>query len=141
MRSIRRGARGESRSAGIFRCVAFYHSNMPQLIARRIGEPTERVLSRYVRWLYERCDAVLAPSRYMCNYLNSIGVQHTVYQPLGVDANVFHPSRRTLDLRSRLGLRAEHTAARVRGKIFGREESRACCSTRSRSSALRITCC
>jgi len=84
--------------------VAFYHSNMPQLIARRIGQPSERVLSRYVRWLYERCDAVLAPSRYMCDYLNSIGVGHTVYQPLGVDENVFHPSRRTLDLRRRLGL-------------------------------------
>jgi alpha-1,6-mannosyltransferase len=84
--------------------VAFYHSNMPQLIARRIGQPSERVLSRYVSWLYERCDAVFAPSRYMCGYLNSIGVRHTVYQPLGVDANVFHPSRRTLDLRSRLGL-------------------------------------
>src|SRR3954462_11959886 len=27
--------------------VAVYHSNMPQLIARRIGAPTERVLSRY----------------------------------------------------------------------------------------------
>jgi alpha-1,6-mannosyltransferase len=84
--------------------AAFYHSNMPQLIARRIGEPTERVLSRYVRWLYERFDVVLAPSRYMCDYLNSIGVQHTVYQPLGVDTNVFHPSRRTLDLRGQLGL-------------------------------------
>jgi alpha-1,6-mannosyltransferase len=84
--------------------VAFYHSNMPQIIARRIGQPTERVLSRYVRWLYERCDAVFAPSRYMCEYLNSIGVRHTVYQPLGVDTSVFHPSRRTLDLRSKLGL-------------------------------------
>lgn len=84
--------------------AAFYHSNMPQLIARRIGEPTERVLSRYARWLYERFDAVLAPSRYMCDYLNSIGVQHTVYQPLGVDTNVFNPSRRMLDLRGRLGL-------------------------------------
>ena len=84
--------------------VAFYHSNLPQLIARRIGQSTERVLARYVRWLYERCDAVFAPSRHMCGYLNSIGVHHTVYQPLGVDTNVFHPSRRTLDLRRRLGL-------------------------------------
>jgi len=40
----------------------------------------------------------------MCSYLNSIGVRHTVYQPLGVDTNVFHPTRRTLDLRTRLGL-------------------------------------
>jgi alpha-1,6-mannosyltransferase len=99
--------------------VAFYHSNMPQLIARRIGEPTERVLSRYVRWLYERCDAVLAPSRYMCHYLNSIGVQHTVYQPLGVDTNVFHPSRRTLDLRSRLGLSQDTRLLVFAGRFSG----------------------
>ena len=99
--------------------VAFYHSNMPQLIARRIGEPTERVLSRYVRWLYERCDAVLAPSRYMCSYLNSIGVQHTVYQPLGVDENVFHPSRRTLDLRQRLGLSQDTRLLVFAGRFSG----------------------
>jgi alpha-1,6-mannosyltransferase len=102
--------------------VAFYHSNMPQIIARRIGAPTERVLSRYVRWLYERCDAVFAPSRYMCGYLNSIGVQHTVYQPLGVDANVFHPSRRTLDLRQRLGL-PENTRLLVFAGRFSGEKN------------------
>lgn len=102
--------------------VAFYHSNMPQIIARRIGEPTERALSRYVRWLYERCDAVFAPSRYMCGYLNSIGVHHTVYQPLGVDANVFHPSQRTLDLRGRLGL-AENTRLLVFAGRFSGEKN------------------
>lgn len=99
--------------------VAFYHSNMPQIIARRIGQPSERVLSRYVRWLYERCDAVLAPSRYMCDYLNSIGVQHTVYQPLGVDTNVFHPARRTLDLRSRLGLSQNSRLLVFAGRFSG----------------------
>jgi alpha-1,6-mannosyltransferase len=99
--------------------VAFYHSNMPQIIARRIGHPTERVLSRYVRWLYERCDAVLAPSRYMCGYLNSIGVQHAVYQPLGVDTTVFHPSRRTLDLRERLGLPQDTRLLVFAGRFSG----------------------
>ncbi len=99
--------------------VAFYHSNMPQLIARRIGEPTERVLSRYVRWLYERYDAVFAPSRYMCGYLNSIGVRHTVHQPLGVDANVFHPSRRTLDLRRKLGLPQDTRLLVFAGRFSG----------------------
>ena len=99
--------------------VAFYHSNMPQIIARRIGEPTERVLSRYVRWLYERCDAVFAPSRYMCGYLNSIGVHHAVYQPLGVDTNIFHPSRRTLDLRTRLGLSPDARLLVFAGRFSG----------------------
>jgi alpha-1,6-mannosyltransferase len=84
--------------------VTFYHSNMPQIIARRIGGPSERVLGRYVRWLYDHFDAVLAPSRLMCDFLNSIGVRHTVHQPLGVDAEVFRPERRTLDLRAKLGL-------------------------------------
>ena len=84
--------------------VAFYHSNMPQIIARRIGHPTERVLSRYVRWLYERCDAVLAPSRYMCDYLHSIGVTRATCQPLGVDVETFRPERRTRDLTADLNL-------------------------------------
>jgi len=84
--------------------VAFYHSNMPQIIARRVGGPTERVLGRYVRWLYERFDAVLVPSRHMCDYLSSLGVHHTIHQPLGVDADIFRPERRKLDLRAKLGL-------------------------------------
>jgi len=89
------------------RCIplaAFYHSNLPQIIARRIGSMSERVFGRYVRWLYERFDVVFAPSRLMCEYLNGLGVHHTVHQPLGVDAEVFAPERRTLDLRAKLGL-------------------------------------
>lgn len=90
--------------------VAFYHSNLPQIVGRRMGLVTERAFGRYVRWLYERCDVVFAPSRLMCEFLASLGVKHTVHQPLGVDAEVFCPARRTLDLRARLGLPA---AARV----------------------------
>ena len=84
--------------------IAFFHSNLPQLVGRRFGLTSERALGRYVRWLYERFDAVLAPSRAMCGYLASIGVQHAAYQPLGVDTEVFSPARRTLDLRAQLGL-------------------------------------
>jgi alpha-1,6-mannosyltransferase len=99
--------------------AAFYHSNMPQIIARRVGGPTERVLGRYARWLYERFDVVFAPSRYMCDFLNSIGVGHAVHQPLGVDAEVFHPSRRTLDLRARLGLAANTRLLVFAGRFSG----------------------
>ncbi|GAC1662954.1 MAG: glycosyltransferase family 1 protein [Steroidobacteraceae bacterium] len=85
--------------------AGFYHSNLPQIIGRRFGGAlTEPGLGRYVRWLYEGFDVVFAPSRLMCAYLNNIGVQHTVLQPLGVDAEVFHPQRRTNTLRARLGL-------------------------------------
>ena len=75
--------------------AAFYHSNLPQIIGRRIGSAHRaRCIRRYVRWLYERFDVVFAPSRLMCGYLNELGVAHTLHQPLGVDAEVFHPTRR-----------------------------------------------
>jgi alpha-1,6-mannosyltransferase len=99
--------------------VAFYHSNMPQIIARRIGGPSERVLGRYVRWLYERFDAVFAPSRLMCDFLGSLGVHHTVHQPLGVDAEVFRPERRTLDLRAKLGLPENTRLLAYAGRFSG----------------------
>jgi alpha-1,6-mannosyltransferase len=84
--------------------VAFFHSNLPQILGRRMGRLTEKALGRYVRWLYERFDLVFAPSRHMCAYLSSLGVRRTAHQPLGVDATVFSPARRRADLRDRLGL-------------------------------------
>ena len=85
--------------------AGFYHSNLPELAARRaFGWFTEPVLRRYVRCLYERLDVVFAPSRVMCEYLQELGVQHAVHQPLGVDAEVFHPARRSDVVRRHLGL-------------------------------------
>jgi alpha-1,6-mannosyltransferase len=85
--------------------AAFYHSNLPQIISRRVGGSlTERALKRYVSWLYGRFDVVFAPSRLMCDLLNGLGVQQAVHQPLGVDADVFSPQRRGEWLRQRLQL-------------------------------------
>jgi alpha-1,6-mannosyltransferase len=85
--------------------AAFYHSNLPQIISRRVGgRITERTLERYVKWLYQRFDVVFAPSRLMRDVLNGLGLQHAVHQPLGVDAEVFQPQRRGDWLRQRLGL-------------------------------------
>ncbi|MDB6090794.1 MAG: hypothetical protein JWN85_3578 [Gammaproteobacteria bacterium] len=100
--------------------VGFYHSNLPQILGRRFGGGlTERTISRYVRWLYERFDVVFAPSRLMCQYLNSIGVQHTMHQPLGVDVDVFHPKRRSLGLRAKLGLSADARVLVYAGRFAG----------------------
>lgn len=84
--------------------VAFYHSNLPQILGRRMGGFTERSLQRYVAWLYRQFDVVLTPSRLMCDYLGELGVQRTALQPLGVDTEIFAPARRVLDLRRDLGL-------------------------------------
>lgn len=102
--------------------AAFYHSNLPQIIGRRIGSTSERLIGRYVHWLYERFDVVFVPSRFMCGYLASLGVRHTTHQPLGVDAEIFCPKRRTLDLRKQLGL-AHDTRLLVYAGRFTREKN------------------
>jgi alpha-1,6-mannosyltransferase len=103
--------------------VGFYHSNLPQLAGRRaFGWFTEPVIRRYLRLLYERCDIVFAPSRLMCEYLRELGVQHVAHQPLGVDAEVFHPMRRSLTLRARLGLPV-NTRLLVYAGRFAREKN------------------
>jgi alpha-1,6-mannosyltransferase len=84
--------------------VAFFHSHLAQLLGRRFGSDVERAISRYVRHVYSQFDLVLAPSRLMCAYLTKLGVARSIYQPLGVDTEVFSPARRTLDLRRQLEL-------------------------------------
>jgi len=104
--------------------VGFYHSNLPQLAGRRrCGWWTEPLIRRYLRLLYERCDLVFAPSRLMCGYLRELGVPHAVHQPLGVDAEVFNPARRSSRLlRERLGLPAA-TRLLVYAGRFAREKN------------------
>ncbi|MHA6523517.1 glycosyltransferase [Tessaracoccus sp. G1721] len=84
--------------------VAFYHSNLPQLVGRRLGTSVRRIIESYVRHTYEPCALVLAPSRDTCDYLRSFGVGNVTSQPLGVDIDTFNPVRRRRDLREELGL-------------------------------------
>jgi alpha-1,6-mannosyltransferase len=67
----------------------------------------QKLIEWYVRLTYARCEQVLVPSRYMCDYLHSIGVMHTALQPLGVDIDTFTPEGKTPDLRAELGLGAD----------------------------------
>jgi alpha-1,6-mannosyltransferase len=100
--------------------AAFYHSDLPQIVGRRCGgKLTERTLCRYLRWLYQQFDVVFAPSRFMCEFLNSLGVTRTLHQPLGVDATIFNPKRRTLDLRAQLGLPAKTRLLVYAGRFAG----------------------
>jgi alpha-1,6-mannosyltransferase len=103
--------------------AGFYHSNLPQLAGRRaFGWFTEPVIRRYLRLLYERCDVVFAPSRLMCDYLSELGVERVRHQPLGVDAEVFTPARRSGALRECLGLPASARVLVYAGR-FAREKN------------------
>ena len=55
----------------------------------------------------------------MCAYLNHLGVHHTMYQPLGVDTDVFRPERRKPDFREKLGLSPDTRVLVYAGRFAG----------------------
>ncbi|MGE0582640.1 MAG: glycosyltransferase [Steroidobacteraceae bacterium] len=99
--------------------VAFFHSNLPQLVSQRMGTAIGTGFARYVRWLYARFDAVLAPSRYMRDYLRGLGIARVACQPLGVDVDTFSPAQRTLDVRRELGLADDTRLLAYAGRFSG----------------------
>ena len=102
--------------------IAFYHSNFPQLAGRRLGRGVQKFIEWYVKLTYERCEQVLAPSRYMCEYLHSIGVTRATCQPLGVDVDTFNPQRRTRDLAAEFNLPGDTRMLVFAGR-FSREKN------------------
>lgn len=84
--------------------VAFVHSDLSRLASARFGTLAGAAIDSYLRRLYRRFDLVMAPSQSVAARLNSIGVEHAVVQPLGVDTTIFHPSRCDPSLRAELGL-------------------------------------
>ena len=97
--------------------VAFAHSDLPRMIASRFGGLVGRAADAYLRRLYSRFDLVQAPSRLIAQRLRDSGIARIVVQPLGVDAEVFHPSRRDVSLREDLGLGDEVSLSIFAGRM------------------------
>ena len=87
--------------------IAFYHSDLHNLMRQRFGRPGMRVARRYLTELYSQFDLVLAPSRLLVQQLASMGIAGAVHQPLGIDVNTFSPRRRVNTLRQHLRLPPE----------------------------------
>jgi alpha-1,6-mannosyltransferase len=84
--------------------VAFAHSDLSRVLAHHVARAAGPVTDWYLRKLYARFDLVLAPSRAIATRLANNGVTNVLVQPLGVDGDVFHPSRFDPGLRTELGL-------------------------------------
>ena len=87
--------------------VAFYHSDLPQLVRSRFGRTASVAAQKYLGHLYRQFDMVLAPSKLMAQQLSSIGVSDVIHQPLGIDVMTFSPQRRVDTLREHLRLPPE----------------------------------
>lgn len=87
--------------------IGFYHSDLPLLVRNRVGTWLGVNVENYVSKLYGNFDRVLAPSAAMADKLIRLGVRNVHVQPLGVDLQAFHPSRRDAGLKAELGLSEE----------------------------------
>lgn len=76
---------------GLQRGIACAHGLGPQDAPRR-GRWVERRALGLLHRVYEGYDLVLVPSRTMTAQLQSLGVAHAAYQPIGIDCSVFTPN-------------------------------------------------
>ena len=85
--------------------VGFCHTDPSALASLHFGEWASGPAQ--ARWgaLYNRFDLVVAPSHFIAGRLRDAGVGRVAVQPLGVDTDVFRPSRNAREgVRAELGL-------------------------------------
>jgi alpha-1,6-mannosyltransferase len=58
---------------------------------------------RYIRYIFSHCDLKFAASPSQARRLREYGVDEVEIVPMGVDVRLFHPKRRSPELRARLG--------------------------------------
>ncbi|WP_374471348.1 glycosyltransferase [Phenylobacterium sp.] len=73
--------------------VGFCHTDAATLAALHFGEWAEAPTFNFWAQAYQRFDHVVAPSQHMANRLMEAGVERMSVQQLGVDTELFHPSR------------------------------------------------
>lgn len=88
--------------------VGFCHTDAAALAALHLGDWAEAPAMKRWAEVFRRFDRVVAPSRHIAARLAEAGVSQVTVQRLGVDLDLFHPSRGgPAGLRRRLGLTAD----------------------------------
>ncbi len=73
--------------------VGVCHTDAPTLAALHLGEWAEQPTFNFWAQAYQRFDHVVAPSKHTAARLAEAGVERVSVHPLGVDLELFHPSR------------------------------------------------
>jgi alpha-1,6-mannosyltransferase len=85
--------------------IGFCHSDPAALAALHFGEWAAAPAQKRWAKFFSRFDRVIAPSLYIAQRLSEAGVPRVAVQPLGVDIDIFNPSRADREVvRSDLGL-------------------------------------
>ena len=85
--------------------VGFCHTDAAALAALHFGDWAEAPAMKHWAATFQQYDRVVAPSRHIAQRLGEAGVEKVSVQTLGVDTELFHPSRADpARLKRRLGL-------------------------------------
>jgi phosphatidylinositol alpha 1,6-mannosyltransferase len=87
------------------RAVSSYHTHFPNYLKYYRLESMERLLWKYLKWFYERCDRLFVPSRSMLDTLKSNNVTKGLdIWSRGVDTERFNPAHRSDSWRKSHGI-------------------------------------
>lgn len=84
--------------------VSGFHTNFQQYAAQSGLGLLTRVVTHYLRWFHNRTQMTLVPSHGQRLELQRRGFERLQLLARGVDAQLFHPARRSAELRQRWGL-------------------------------------
>jgi glycosyltransferase involved in cell wall biosynthesis len=82
--------------------VATYHTHFPSYLKYHGAASLEPTVRSYLRYFYNRCDAVIAPSKTLAEELRADGIENVVHLPHGVNTQAFHPTFRSHQWRQRI---------------------------------------
>ena len=97
--------------------IAFAHSDLPRVMAMHLGTAAGALANIYLRKLYNRFALITAPSRTIASRLHEMGIERVAVQPLGVDTQLFHPSRRDPSFKAELGLAPDARVLMYAGRL------------------------
>ena len=97
--------------------VSGFHTNFQHYVRQYGLGFITRLLTHYLRWFHNRSDATLVPSASQKTELARRGFERVALLSRGVDCQLFHPSKRSSDLRETWGLAPGDTAVLHVGRL------------------------
>ncbi len=108
-----------SRKKG-FTTIGFFHANVEESlksIFRSKSSQISHLIRKYLHREYKNFDLVIAPSKYMENYLHQIGINDTTTVYLGTDTENFSPNKKFLDFRKKYNIPENKTLLIYTGRL------------------------